>query len=207
MHECWELILEMETTGTVLKGEHIPLMHLLWLNPHTPSSPFSLQLSNISLGTGEDRDAPKVPISASWELDSGNKETQISTSHQICHLWLCILQGSCQHLQQNICQENQQGKWERTAYQKREMGLLMSVTDKIVFVTKYPVYAVFWEKFCCFPAISWFVGWNPSWAVSVYCQDIEVEEAKSAFISHLCLSRKLYGSLPFKYNSCLVPRI
>jgi len=54
MHKCWEVILEMETTEVILKRGRIPLIHLLWLKPHTPPSPFYTlffpQLSNTALG-------------------------------------------------------------------------------------------------------------------------------------------------------------
>lgn len=115
MHKCWELILEMETTEIVLKGEHIPLMDLLWLNPHTPSPPFYI-LSLSSCPThpwGQEKTGmhQKCPFQLDGSWTQGTKRLKFQLPPDLpLHLLLCILQGSCQHLQQNVCQKNQQGR-------------------------------------------------------------------------------------------------
>lgn len=223
MHKCWEVILEMETTEVILKGEHILLMHFLWLKPHIPPSPFCTLFLPSCLThpwghkkTGTHQTPPKVPTSAEWELESGDKAVaHVFTSHQLC-LHICdseYYRGPVSISNKNIHQKNQHNKWERTAQQTRDVTLLMrmSAIYKIAFVTsgltKYPVRTVFWEKLCCFLAISQFMEWNPSWTALAYCWDIKVREAKSDFIYQTCLSRKLYGSLPFKCKSYLVQYI
>lgn len=157
---------------------------------------------------GMHQSPPEVVILAGWRLESGDKVV----AHQ---LWLYISDSEYYRGPVNICnkkihQKNQQNRWESTAQQIRGVTL-MSAIDKIVFVTsrltKYLIRTVFWNRPCCFLAISQFVEWHPSCAASVYCRDMEVREAKSGFIYQTCLSRKPYGSLPFKCKSCLVPYI
>lgn len=92
MHKCWEVILEMEIIEVILKGEHIPLMYLWWLKPHIPPSPsWTLFLANyLTYLRGHKKmrmqqSLPKVPTSAMWELESGDKTVaSVSTSHHLC---------------------------------------------------------------------------------------------------------------------------
>lgn len=84
MHKCWEFILEIETTEVIPKGEHVPLMHLLWLKAHTPPSPFSTLFLPRCLThpwghkkMGTHQRPPKVPPHPGWS--QGTKWWPMST--------------------------------------------------------------------------------------------------------------------------------